>query len=134
MRHLLSLMALSFSITLLGCGGDGGANTAEVSGTVKFDGKEIAEGNIVFTPADGKGSPGGGMIKDGKYTAKAPVGKCKVSITAPKPTPAAKAAPEDGPQAPPPPTELLPAKYNTATELTYEVKSGAQTKDWDLTK
>ena len=117
-----------------GCGsGDGPA--AEVSGTVTYDGKPVEEGGISFVAADGSAPGGGGVIKGGKYTAtRVPIGNTKVSITAVKVVGQKKAY--DAPDSPLTPiTEpLLPAKYNTATELRFEVKPGSQTKDFDLKK
>lgn len=116
----------------LGCAG---AGTGDVSGTVTYDGKPVEQGAIAFVPADGKGPTAGATITDGKYTAsKVPVGTAKVSITGVKVT--GKKKMYDDPQAPLVQTaaELLPAKYNEATELRYDVQRGAQTKDFDLAK
>src|SRR5438309_491715 len=49
---------------LLGCSG----GQATVTGTVTYDGKEVANGTISFYPVDGEGPTAGGMIKNGKYT------------------------------------------------------------------
>ncbi|WP_439628542.1 hypothetical protein [Gemmata sp.] len=117
-----------------GCG-SGDAPSAEVSGSVTFDGKPVEEGGISFNAADGNAPGGGGVIKGGKYTAtRVPIGATKVSITAVKVVGQKKAY--DAPDSPMTPiTEpLLPAKYNTATELRYDVKPGTQTKDFDLKK
>jgi hypothetical protein len=116
-----------------GCGGGGG--TGDVSGTVTYDGKPVEQGSISFVPADGKGPSAGGAIKDGKYEAsKVPAGTAKVIINGAKVT--GKKKMYDDPAAPYVQTasELLPAKYNEATELRYDVRSGAQTKDFDLAK
>jgi hypothetical protein len=47
---------------LLGCGG-----ALSVSGTVTYDGKPIADGQISFLPLGGKGTPAGAPIVGGKY-------------------------------------------------------------------
>src|SRR5262245_50489194 len=63
--------------SVLGCGGNG----STVSGTVTFNGEPIENGHINFYPADGKGAPVGGEIKNGKYTAKnVTPGKNKVEV------------------------------------------------------
>ncbi|VTU01412.1 Uncharacterized protein OS=Planctomyces limnophilus (strain ATCC 43296 / DSM 3776 / IFAM 1008 / 290) GN=Plim_2787 PE=4 SV=1 [Gemmataceae bacterium] len=127
-------VALLFGLgAAAGCGGD--PPSAEVSGSVTFDGKPVEEGGISFSAANGNAPGGGGVIKGGKYTAtRVPIGATKVSITAVKVVGQRKAY--DAPDSPMTPiTEpLLPAKYNTATVLTFEVKPGSQTKDFDLTK
>ena len=128
--------AVAFLVTAslaAGCGaGDAGA---EVTGTVTYDGKPVEEGGISFNSPDGSVPSGGGVIKNGKYTAtRVPIGITKVSITAVKVVGQKKAY--DAPNSPMTPiTEpLLPPKYNNATDLRYEVRSGTQTKDFDLPK
>jgi hypothetical protein len=117
----------------LGCGG--GAETGEVSGSVKFDGKPVEEGSISFIAVEGSAPTAGGVIKDGKYTAtKVPVGAAKVSISAVKVVGKRKAMDAPGSKEVDITEPLLPAKYNTATELRFDVKPGTQTKDFDLTK
>jgi hypothetical protein len=117
---------------LAGCGND--VKTADVSGTVSYDGKPVEEGAIAFVPADGKGPSGGGVIKDGKYTAtKVPVGNTKVTITGSKVVGKAKAD-DKQPGSPEARQEYIPEKYNVKSELTFEVKSGANEKNWDLPK
>jgi hypothetical protein len=54
-------------LALAGCSGGGGGAT--ISGTVTFNGAPLEKGSITFTPEDGKGTPAGGMIENGKYTA-----------------------------------------------------------------
>ncbi|QJW94234.1 hypothetical protein [Frigoriglobus tundricola] len=118
----------------VGCGG--GGSGAEVSGTVAYEGKPVEDGAITFFLADGKGATGG-TIKGGKYTAtKVPIGNVKVTITGKKVVGKKKAyntpdSPEVEQTA-----ELLPPKYSAKdkTELTFEVKTGANEKNWDLAK
>lgn len=49
-----------------GCGQSSKGVT--ISGTVTFDGRPVEEGYVTFSPADGKGSPRAGPIKDGQFT------------------------------------------------------------------
>jgi len=114
-----------------GCG-DGPA-TGEVTGTVKVDGQTPPAGSsITFFPADGKSPSAGATLDDGRYTVRVPVGRARVEIRVPRP----KARP--GPKAHGPGAEggwieeSLPAKYNDKSELTFEVKSGTNKKDWEL--
>jgi hypothetical protein len=63
-----------------------------------------------------------------------PLGNTKVVISGSKVVGSKKVY--DTPDSPvrPVTAEMLPAKYNTATELRYDVQSGKQTKDFNLTK
>ncbi|MBN9122996.1 MAG: hypothetical protein J0I06_28310 [Planctomycetes bacterium] len=105
-----------------------------MSGTVTYDGKPVEDGHIKFIAADGQGTADD-VIKSGKYTVrKAPVGNTKVSISGVKVTGQKKMY--DTPDSPTVPVvaELLPAKYNDKTELTFEVKRGSNEKNWELAK
>jgi len=117
--------------TLLAVGCDG-SKFAEVSGTVTVDGTAVETGSITFLPADGQSPTAGGEIKDGKYSVKVPVGQMKVSISVPKVIGKKKIYPT--PESPEMPVtkEALPERYNEKTELTLEVKSGPNNKDWEL--
>src|SRR5438874_241891 len=54
-------------LCFLGCA-DSGPPTAEVSGTVRLDGRPIEEGSIQFIPVEGtRGPSAGAPIEDGKY-------------------------------------------------------------------
>jgi len=124
---LLSALALA-----AGCGP--GPGTGEVSGTVTVDGQPAPPGSsITFVPADGKAPTAGALIEDGRYTARVPVGPAKVQVRAPKSIAKRKAGKREGPGAEGDLVEeSLPAKYNDSTTLTYDVKPGTNTKDWDL--
>jgi hypothetical protein len=113
-----------------GCGG--GDQTGEVSGIVTYDGKPVESGGITFSPE--KGPTAGGVIKDGKYTATVAVGPAKVSITGSKIVGEKKAYNTPNSPVGTISAESLPAKYNKATQLRYDVQPGAQTKDFDLPK
>jgi len=119
-------------VFVMGCGT---SEFSEVTGTIRFKGELVPDGGITFVSANGTGPTAGGMIKEGKYTASnVPHGMSKVRITSSKITGMRKAY--DTPDSPTIPIEkeLLPSKYNNATELTYDVKPGSNQKDWDLTK
>src|SRR5438093_13685564 len=82
MRRNAFVCLVLFLTLLPGCGG-----TANVSGTVAYDGKPAEHGKIRFLPLDdkgeldGKGLIVGDDIVKGKYTAKGvPFGKKKVAI------------------------------------------------------
>jgi hypothetical protein len=124
---LLTALALA-----AGCGQ--GPGTGEVRGTVTVDGQPAPPGSsITFVPADGKAPTAGALIENGKYTARVPVGPAKVQVRAPKTVAKPKAGKQEGPGAEGDLVEeSLPAKYNDSTTLTYDVKPGTNTKDWDL--
>jgi hypothetical protein len=106
----------------------------EVTGTVKVDGQVPAAGSsITFFPADGQSQSAGTLIdEDGRYRVRVPVGKARVEIRVPRPK-AKRAGKAQGPGAEGGwIEESLPAKYNDHSELTFEVKSGTNKKDWDV--
>jgi hypothetical protein len=109
-----------------------GPPVAELSGTVSVDGQPPARGAITFIPIDGKGQTAGCEIKDGKYAAKLGVGTFKVEIRVPKVVGRKKLY--DTPDSPIQDLleEVLPARYNSASELKIEVNAGKNEKDWDL--
>jgi hypothetical protein len=131
--RILTLCApLLLGIALMGCNSEAPSGT--VSGTIKLsDGTVVPVGFVNFIAKDGKA--GAATIqKDGSYKAlSAPLGTCKVTVSAPPPR--APDAPKDimGGGVDPIP---LPAMYadKDKTDLTFEVKSGANTFDITLKK
>jgi hypothetical protein len=127
-RAALSSILLFVFCAWSGCSKDTGR--AAVSGKVTFGGEPLKSGIVKFIPADGRTATADSMIKDGEYTAAVPPGEKRVEITSPKVVGKRRMMPES-------PEidiveELLPAKYNTKTELTYSVTAGSQTKDFEL--
>lgn len=113
-----------------GCG-DGGGKLG-VSGTVSYKGTPVDQGSIQFLAADGKNSFGT-SIENGKYAIPAKQGlnpgSYKVAISSLE----GGGPPKDPGGIPgPPPKERIPAKYNSKTELTREIKSGKTTQDFNL--
>jgi len=130
-------VAFFFLVLGLLAGCNGGFAVGEVSGTVSFDGKPVEIGSISFISADGSKPSAGGAITDGKYAvSNVPAGPTKVRISGVRVTGQKKMY--DAPDSPVVTTsaEMLPPKYSDdkRTELRYDVQSGAQTKDFDLTK
>jgi hypothetical protein len=134
-------VAVSAALATPGCGGGGGDNLPrqEVSGTVTLNGQPLADGTIQLMPmSQEQGTLAGGEVKDGKFsidrTAGPVPGGYKVMIFS-----AGGAAPastgEMPGQAPPPPKELIPPQYNSASTLNVEVKAeGPNTFDFPLKK
>ncbi len=124
----LALSFLLLSLAVAGCGG-GGSGKRDVTGTVKFDGKDVADGDIIFTSDDKSVGAEGGKIKGGKYTIKARDGKNKVEIHATRAVPGKK-----GPMGEDAIESYIPEKYNTKTELSADVGSGKTEHNFDLKK
>ncbi|NOX55775.1 MAG: DUF4198 domain-containing protein [Planctomycetes bacterium] len=133
------LVAAGLTCVLPGCAG--GPATVEVSGTVTFDGKPIPDGQITFHPAQGTGRSYSGKIENGKFSFQCEPGAKKVEITATREVKAdaSKLSPEEQVQLEEEgaegtvPEQYIPARYNTQTELTAEVKeSGDNTFEFNL--
>lgn len=122
-----------FSLCLAtGCGGGGGSDQPDlgtVTGVVTMDGQPLANVVVTFSPENGRPSVAR-TDESGNYelgylaeTRGAVIGKHTVSITTPQENPT-------------PPGQVykdpIPAKYNTKTTLTADVKEGANTFDFQL--
>jgi len=104
----------------------------ELSGTITYDGKPVENGAITFFPSSGPSA--GSVIKDGQYSTKVTLGKTKVVISGSKVVGEKKVYNTPNSPVMPVTAEMLPAKYNTESELRHEVQPGKQTKDFNLTK
>jgi hypothetical protein len=60
-----SFLLIAAAVLLSGLNGCGNSTTA--SGSVTFDGRPIANGQITFVPEDRKGPVVGGLITEGRY-------------------------------------------------------------------
>ena len=103
-----------------------GPQLALVEGTVLLDGQPLPNAEVEFQPEKGRPSIGA-TDADGKYKLRfsrdkwgAQVGKHKVQITTFSPEGEGKFK------------ERIPARYNKATELSIEVKTGPNWRDFDL--
>jgi hypothetical protein len=103
---------------LAGCGGP---QAAEVNGTVTLDSKPLADGDIIFEDPQGKTTPAGGKVADGRYSVAVAPGPKKVRINASKPP--SKPDPVMGMA---PVESMIPKQYNSETKLTADVKAGKQ--------
>ena len=86
-----------------------------ISGTVAVEGQPLDEGFISFDPANGQGSAYGGEIRDGRFALECETGRKIVAIRASRPS--SRPGPDGGPDY----EQYLPAKYNTASELTADI-------------
>ncbi len=148
-------MQSRFSIVLgllllgAGCGGSTDDNRVSVSGEVRLDDQPLTDGVITFLPSDGKGPSASAKIVGGEYETKINPGPKNVSIQATQSQTvfsdsttredshggggAETRGDSHGGGNASAPKQLIPAKYNTNTELTYEVKpDGNDDVNFDL--
>jgi hypothetical protein len=142
MSRRLALATL-VCLPLAGCGSPAPYGLASVSGTVTLDGAPVPYTQVTFMP---KGSaenpnPGPGSVavcdESGKFELKtvngesgAVIGPHIVKISAKGPPPSRASDESQGP----PPKDAFPARYNDATELTFEVPAeGTTAADFKLT-
>ena len=120
---------------VIGCGPSGLERTV-VSGTAKLNGTAIEIGKIQFSPMDGtKGPASSATITKGEYRIDSkggvPVGKHRVEIEGyRKATVPAPGLTLDETF----PDQYVPAKYNSASELTTEItaEESPAVRDFDL--
>lgn len=112
-------------VTLSGCGR--GPRLVPVTGTVKLDGKPLADAAVQFDfgqfprPAIGRTDAEGKFSLAYLNRAGAPIGSCKVNIR--KQAPAGASGLK----------ELVPEKYNSKSQLLYEItKKGPNDFNFDL--
>lgn len=132
-RQIIGSLALVICSTFSGCGGDDGPPVAPVSGNVTLDGKPLANVRVIFNPTDFRPSEGK-TDSDGNYELTytrekkgAVVGSHKVIITS-------KFGYDEEGNEISDEDETVPAKYNSESALTEEVKSGSNTIDFKLEK
>ncbi|WP_425615967.1 hypothetical protein NA78x_005904 [Anatilimnocola sp. NA78] len=124
-------IAIAILLTCSGCGGSSNGKYA-LSGTVTLQGQAIDGGTIQFF-AEGETTPTvGALVSGGSYSVPAEQGllpgKYLVKITAPEAqgtmTPEEYAAGK----VLPPAKERIPARYNTQSEQTVEVKTDGRNR------
>ncbi len=135
-----SLLLLT-AAALTGCGGDG--KLAPVSGTVKLNGKPVADVEVMFQPVAGESvnAPGPAAVgvtdAEGRFTAKvigeqkagATVGKNQVMFSG---RAAAEDFSEDGTKRGKP-AVAIPPRYSLDSKIFFEVpKGGTTSADFDL--
>lgn len=133
MRHaLFALLTVSIAGLSAGCGG-GGEST--VTGTVSFDGKPIEKGSVTFVGTAPGGARAGAVVAGGQFQVKLAPGTYKVEVSATKAAGTRKQKGFDGKDEVIELTEeLIPDYYNVKTELTEEIKSGANAMKLELRK
>ena len=131
------MAALSVLLPLAGCGSGDGLERVVVSGSVSFKGQPVDFGQLRFKPQAGTAGPVTiAPVREGRYLADArggvPVGEHRVEILS-FDMKAVDSQWPSGPGANPPP-QLLPAKFNTRSQLKAAVVTSAEpmTLDFDL--
>jgi len=108
-----------------GCA-DGKPKRYPVSGQVKFQGKPLDQGTILFLGEDLASGTGSAPIKDGQYSTSAKdgllPGRFKVSISSADPRNQAP-DPDSPPGYLPVPKDRIQSKYNALTTLSADVKA-----------
>jgi hypothetical protein len=138
-RSVGGLAAAVVAAAVSGCGGGDGLDRQSISGSVTLDGKPLEKGQIQFLPdvnAQGAATAGMAQIEGGSYSLSRAdglvPGSYKVSIYAGSGD-AESAAPETPGAAPKIKKDLIPAKYNSQSKETAEVKAaGGNTFNFDL--
>lgn len=127
------LFCLAFAAVALFVSSGCGPATATLTGEVTIDGRPIERGFITISPADDiQAPPALAEFTNGKYEIKTVVGKKFVTISAQRVVDRRKQS-----EAPDSPLieiteEVLPERYNVKSDLTIELKPGANVKDWAL--
>lgn len=74
----LWLLCISIPLMLTACGRSDGLVT--IRGTVTMDGEPVQDGSISLMPVDGAGITGGGLVRNGSFTAESSPGEMAVQI------------------------------------------------------
>lgn len=135
MRKLFACPCALFVLLLCaGCSSDSGET---VSGTITLDGTPLSQGRVTLVPLE-KGPTSGGAIVDGEYSVLLKLeslpAKYLVQISSIQPTGRMIKHP-DGPDGQMEETrEVIPARYNAASELTIELNDNQSAPfDFNLT-
>jgi hypothetical protein len=125
-RRGVLLMAVLLAGGASGCAESDSLGRKAISGAVTLDGAPVESGNSSFQAESPSITSGGAPIAAGKYSIPQqlglPVGKYRVTISAPKPGTGGTLPEGALPGDPlPPPEELIPRKWNVDSEQFIEV-------------
>ncbi|MCC7084010.1 MAG: hypothetical protein IT427_03260 [Pirellulales bacterium] len=122
-------MILLVLLAIAGCSKS--PTTGDVRLTVNLDGGPLTNGTVRLVAKDGNSPTIGGNINDGLFEGQAPIASYAVQISSTKLGNSGKRLDKHD-LTNPSVTQLIPAKYNTRTELELEVKRGQNEKTFDL--
>ena len=136
MRPLKLLSLLTLAAALHGVAGcSDGPAYGDVTGEVTLDDAPLREGVVRFVPVDGNTPTASALIENGQFRVPVPAGNHRVEISAPKLPRGINSSEEmkrgtvdEGAAL----EELIPQRYNTKSELTAEVKKGANKVSYHL--
>lgn len=140
----IHLWAILFAacITVTGCMGSDGPDIGQVEGTITFEGKPLAGASVLFQPVSGRPAMGR-TNEQGHYELMyiRDTKGCKTGLNTVVIETLVEGDNEqalEGGDADSKPKqidkEMLPAKYNSKSELEVEVKPGKNVFDFDLTR
>lgn len=133
-KNTMLVGSLLFSLACIGCG-PGGPEIASVEGTVTMDGKPLANASIVFSPESGR--PAGARTDaQGHYELNFTAGRRGAIPGMNRIRISTSADPSETPDGQPIPAqrETVPARYNSATELEFNVEPNKKNvANFDLT-
>lgn len=131
MRRGRRAILVALCVCVTGCRG---SDRITSSGTIRFDGRPVESGVVVFRPFDRDAAPEGGAISGGRFTVTGRPGRRRVEIRGTR-----VVAPDELPRTmprfvdAPVHEDYIPAAYNTASTLEVEVKAGGPNVfDFDL--
>lgn len=133
MLSRLFTFAVFLSVVFIGCTNENPQGRLPLEGTVLLNDKPIASGSISFEPVGDQQekTTGGAVIQDGKYSVMAKrgliAGDYIVRIHAP--TPGKEIDKNTGM---PVTIDLVPPKYNVASQEKFTVSSNKKTYDFNL--
>ena len=117
---------------IVGCGS---SKYAPVSGTVRMDGKPLADVAVIFQPIGKTLNPGPGSSgrtnAQGEYTLEVMGGEGRGAVIGPHRVEIHPTVEADGSRKAP--KIQIPRKYNYTSELKFEVKPDGNTADFNLT-
>ena len=136
MRFRVTASCFALAVLVL-VGGCGGGDRRPLQGTVTLDGEPLASGLIQFEPFEGDGLTSGAVIEAGRYEIPGrrglPPGRYRVRIQAMTEAPPPVPGGAPGEVFLPPGKDLIPARYNAASELSVEiVPAGDSRQDFQL--
>jgi hypothetical protein len=128
------LTIVALTALFLGCSATG---QAEVRGKVSLDGQPVEDGTISFIPKTGSQNQAAwAPIKAGEFVVDGSqglaIGASRVEIRAPRRTGKILPSSMGGTEPEYEMQEAIPPRYNSASQLTAEVKPGANELNFDL--
>ncbi|TWT31981.1 hypothetical protein [Blastopirellula retiformator] len=133
-NSIAALILLSGVFSLVGCSSGTKTGEVQIEGAMTIDGVPIPNGSMSFVSVDKSTPTGGGVIKDGRYTAFTMPGEKKVLVVGNKVVGQEKLY--DTPDSPTRDKyeSIVPARYNAlqTTPLTVTIDGPQQDLDFDL--